>query len=163
MFDAIRNFFFANMNPGEEAAPTPRNRDLRLAACALLLELAWADDEFIPEESTHLEAAVRRHFSLDRDEAAELLRLAEAERSRAADLWQFTNLIRQHYSTGQKMVLAEIMWGVVYSDGELSSREEYLMRKISHLLGLEMGYLAEARERARDPGPDEKANGPAVD
>jgi uncharacterized tellurite resistance protein B-like protein len=163
MLDAIRSFFFTNMNPEEEAPPARGNRDLRLAACALLLELAWADDDFLPSERTHLESAVRRHFGLDRDEASELLRLAEAERARAADLWQFTNLIRQHYSTGQKMVLAEIMWGVVYSDGELSSREEYLMRKISHLLGLEMGYLAEARERARDPDPDEDVNDPRVD
>jgi uncharacterized tellurite resistance protein B-like protein len=163
MLEAIRNFFFTSMNPEGDAPPAPRNPDLRLAACALLLELAWADDDFLPAERTHLEAAVRRHFSLDREEASELLRLAEAERARAADLWQFTNLIRQHYSTGQKLVLAEIMWGVVYSDGELSSREEYLMRKISHLLGLEMGYLAEARERARDPDPGEAVNDSRAD
>jgi uncharacterized tellurite resistance protein B-like protein len=47
------------------------------------------------------------------------------------------------------------MWGVVYSDGELSSREEYLMRKISPLLGLEVGYLSEARNRVQRGGePD---------
>ena len=38
------------------------------------------------------------------------------EREEAVDLWQFTNLIAENYSTGQKMVLAEIMWGLVYSD-----------------------------------------------
>ena len=106
-----------------------------------------------------MEAAIRRHWGLERAEAEELMSLAQKERARATDLWQFTNLIRSHYSTGQKMVLAEIMWGVVYSDGELSSREEYLMRKISHLLGLEIGYLSQARERVRErdgevPGVD---------
>ena len=68
------------------------------------------------------------------------------------DLWQFTNLIAQNYTVGQKMVLAEIMWGLVYSDGELADKEKYLMRKISHLLGLEPGYLAVARKRAEDVG-----------
>jgi uncharacterized tellurite resistance protein B-like protein len=45
------------------------------------------------------------------------------------------------------MVLAEIMWGLVYSDGDLASKEDYLMRKICNLLRLEPGYLAEARQR----------------
>jgi uncharacterized tellurite resistance protein B-like protein len=157
MLEALRDFFFSKMTPPDEgAAPAPeRSRDLRLAACALLLELAHADDDFTEDERQHLENAIRRHYGLNRKEAEELLRLAERERRQAADLWQFTNLIRRHYSTGQKMVLAEIMWGVVFSDGELSSREEYLMRKVSHLLGLEIGYLTEARERARsiDPPP----------
>ena len=63
------------------------------------------------------------------------------------DLWQFTNLIAENYSVGQKVVLAEIMWGLVYSDGDLAGKEDYLMRKISNLLRLEPGYLAEARKR----------------
>ena len=70
------------------------------------------------------------------------------------DLWQFTNLIAENYSTGQKMVLAEIMWGLVYSDGDLASKEDYLMRKICNLLRLEPGYLAEARKRATDAESD---------
>lgn len=154
MLEALKNFFFANMNPPEEEGEEPgaRDRELRLAACALLLELAHADDEFTADERQHLVSAVRRHFSLDRREADELLSLAERARSRAPDLWEFTSLIRRHYSVGQKMVLAEIMWGVVFADGELSSREEYLLRKLSHLLGLEIGYLSEARDRVRDPG-----------
>ena len=155
MLDGLREFFFSRMTPpADDPVEAPeRSRDIRLAACALLLELAYADDDFSTDERQHLEHAVRRHFGMDRKEADELLRLAEEQRRQAPDLWQFTNLIRQHYSTGQKMVLAEIMWGVVFSDGELSTREEYLIRKVSSLLGLEMGYLTEARERARNDEP----------
>jgi uncharacterized tellurite resistance protein B-like protein len=42
------------------------------------------------------------------------------------------------------------MWGLVYSDGDLAEKEDYLMRKICNLLRLEPGYLAEARKRAGD-------------
>lgn len=155
MLDAIKDFFFSSMGPRAEGDrdSSTASVDLRLAACALLLELANADEEFTADERQHMVSAVRRHWELGGDEAERLLELAEEERARATDLWQFTNLIRRHYSTGQKMVLAEIMWGVVYSDGELSSREEYLLRKMSHLLGLEMGYLAEARSRVQDRDP----------
>jgi len=150
MMDSIKEFFMNNMaeagSEGEDAEPA----ELRLAACALLLELAYADDEFTERERSHLKAAVSRQFGLDEDQAAQLLELAEEQRTRAVDLWSFTNLIAENYSLGQKMVLAEAMWGLVFSDGELASREDYLMRKISGLLRLEPGYLAEARRRVEE-------------
>lgn len=142
----IRSFFNASM-----AATSPnehiRNRDTRLAACALLLELAHADHELSQAEELHIQNAVVRQFRVDPKEADALLELAEKEREQATDLWQFTSLIKENYSRGQKMVLLEIMWGVVYADGKLASREEYLMRKICHLLDLEPGYLAEVKKR----------------
>ena len=80
------------------------------------------------------------------------LQTGQVERAEAVDLWQFTSLIREHYSKGQKMVLVEIMWGIVYADGELAIREEQLMRKICNLLDIEPGYLAQIRKRAEDGG-----------
>ncbi|KPJ83428.1 MAG: hypothetical protein AMS19_04565 [Gemmatimonas sp. SG8_23] len=147
MLNAIKKFFSSSMNPSPEKDDGEAAKDIRLAACALLLELANADDEFTDDERQHLESAVRRQFGLGQPEAEKLLELAQQARDEAVDLWQFTNLIAENYSTGQKMVLAEIMWGLVYSDGDLASKEDYLMRKICNLLRLEPGYLAEARQR----------------
>lgn len=149
MLSSIKKFFTTSMQPEPEADPDDAARDIRLAACALLLELAHADREFTDDERQHLDSAVRRQFGLDAPEAGRLLDLAEKEREEAVDLWQFTNLIAENYTTGQKMVLAEIMWGLVYSDGHLASKEDYLMRKISNLLRLEPGYLTEARKRVK--------------
>ena len=163
MIESIKQFFMANMaepeTDGQEALPA----DLRLAACALLLELAYADDEFTEDERVHLEGAIRRQFGLDGEQAQELIQLAEEQRDEAVDLWTFTNLVAEHYSLGQKMVLAEAMWGLVYSDGELASREDYLMRKISGLLRLEPGYLAEARKRVEEHQPPDNGVDPASD
>lgn len=152
MIDAIRELFRSRMQPDTGEAPDTRSGDLRLAACALMLELAWVDDAFTDGEREHLEGAVRRHFALDPAEADALLEMAKDARREATDLFHFTRLIREHYSLGQKMVLAEILWGLVYADGELSTREDYLMRKISGLLDLEIAYLSEARSRARREG-----------
>jgi len=163
MMESIKQFFMANMaepdTEGEEALPA----DLRLAACALLLELAYADDEFTEAERVHLEGAVRRQFGLDEEQSLELIELAEKQRTDAVDLWTFTNLVAEHYSLGQKMVLAEAMWGLVFSDGELASREDYLMRKISGLLRLEPGYLAEARKRVEEHQPPDERSKAASD
>jgi uncharacterized tellurite resistance protein B-like protein len=155
MMESIKKFFMSNMAEAATAEEDAHPGDLRLAACALLLELAYADDDFTDTERSHLEFAVRRQFGLDQDQAAELVQLAEDQRAEAVDLWSFTNLIADNYSLGQKMVLAEAMWGLVFSDGNLASREDYLMRKISGLLRLEAGYLAEARKRVEEHQPPE--------
>ena len=155
MLDAIKSFFAKNLAPpdqpsesGGEPAATPSHEPLQIAACALLLELAHADEEFTDEERTHIEEAMARHFDLEPDTVAELIALADEERKRSVDFHQFTRLIADRYDLGQKMVLAEVMWRVVYADGELAKHESYLMRKLSHLLGIKPGYLSEARKRA---------------
>jgi uncharacterized tellurite resistance protein B-like protein len=121
---------------------------VQLAACALMLELAHADDVFSVEEKEHIEGAIRKHFGLTQEEGAELLRLAEAERTESLDHFQFTRRVAAEYDLRQKMVLAEIMWGVILADGRLSDHEAHLLRKMASLMQLEPAYLAQARRAA---------------
>ena len=146
MLDAIKSFFGSSMTPpaGEEELG---DEDIRLAACALLIELAYADDEFTEDERRHVTSAVRRQYGLDEDHAEALIKLAELTRTEAVDLYQFTKLIKANYSLGRKMVLMEVMWGLVYADGQLSSHEESLLRKVCNLLDLAPGYLADVKKR----------------
>ena len=81
--------------------------EVRLAACALLIEIAHADEDFTEDERQHLASAIRRQYGLDGEQAEELISLAEEAQSTAVDLWQFTKLIKSTYSIGQKMVLLE--------------------------------------------------------
>jgi uncharacterized tellurite resistance protein B-like protein len=152
MLQAIRRFL-EGRGGSEDAAVLDPDEELRVAACALLLELAHADDTFSPEEQRLIEEALGRHFGLSAEEGRGLVTLAEERRREAVDLHAFTRLVTARYDEGQRMVLAEIMWRVVDADGELSRHEEELMRKIARLLDLRPGYLAAARRRrAPDPG-----------
>ena len=151
MLDAIKSFFTERMSaPTEPPADDNPHQRIQIAACALLLELAYADDEFSEPERAHLEAALQRHFDLTPDTAEELLALADAERRRSVDLYQFTSLIAQHYDDAQKMVLLETMWGLVYADGEVARHEAYLMKRVSKLLDVRAGFLSEARKRVEN-------------
>jgi uncharacterized tellurite resistance protein B-like protein len=162
MLDAIRGFVTRRiLSPAEPAGTSerPGPSGVQLAACALLLELAHADGVMSPPELAHIESAMQRHFGLDEATAQELISLAEAERRQSIDHFQFTRLIAAEYDLGQKMVLAEVMWGVILADGELATHETWLVRKLGHLLELEPGYLSEARRSAsaREPGSAEGA------
>ena len=156
MLDAIRRFVSERLvqqqpnatGSSDGAGPRP----IELAACALLLELAHSDGEFSGEEREHIERTLMRHFGLDSATGAELLRLGEAERTHSLDHFQFTRLIAQEYDLGQKMLLAETMWGVILADGRLSDHETHLVRKLASLMQLEPAYLAQARRTAAGEG-----------
>jgi uncharacterized tellurite resistance protein B-like protein len=122
--------------------------EIQLAATALLLELAYADGEFTPPERNHIESALSRHFNLGADSVQGLLALADEERKKAIDHFQFTQVMRDHLDVGQRVVLAEVMWGVILADGHQDASEAAMLRKIANLLDVEPGYLTEARKRA---------------
>lgn len=154
LLDSIRALF-----SGQQEAPSAKDAapgtgagaeidPLHLAACALLLEVAHADGEFSAEERDHLEGVLERHFSLPAASGRRLIALAEEERKQSIDHFRFTSVLQRDYDLGQKMVLAEVMWGLVLADGEIAEHEHYLTRKIANLLGLQPGYLSAAKAAA---------------
>lgn len=156
MMDAIKRALFKSgpsaTTPAAGTPAAPAYDELAVAACALLLELAHSDDEFSSEERRHIQEALGRHFGLGAEAATELMTLAQDRLGQATDLHQFTSVIARQYDEGQRMVLAEVLWRVVYADGQLSQHETYLMRKLANLLDLRPGYLAEARKRVVPEG-----------
>jgi uncharacterized tellurite resistance protein B-like protein len=157
MLDAIKRLLTGQTGqtgpPPAGAQPESDEEQLRIAACVLLLELAHADDEFSPEERRHIEGTLARHFDLSPEATHELMILAEERRKKAVDLHEFTSLLGSRYDEGQRLLLAEIMWRIVYADGALSRHEDYLMTKVARLLDLRPGYLAMARKRAAPEHP----------
>ena len=152
MWDAIRSLFASR--PDDTSPRAPEGVDpVHLAACALLLEIAYADGEFTAPERTHLEDVLVRHFGLSKEGRDKLLATAEEERKRSVDHFQFTSVLLRSYDVGQKMVLAEVMWGLVLADGQIADHEAYLTRKICNLLELEPAYLSTAKARAEAGKP----------
>lgn len=160
--DAIRALFGAskaidspNVTPNGNPATTSAADPIPLAACVLLLDVAYADGTFSADERAHLESTMERHFSLPPHAARDLIVAAEAERGQAIDHFRYTNRLLRNYDIGQKMVLAEVMWSLVLADGTVDDHEHYLTRKISNLLELEPGYLSAAKQRASDSASGE--------
>ena len=148
MLEAIRSLF--GSTPDRVQPPSlPAGVDpVHVAACALLLEIAWADGEFSSAERSHLESVLGRHFGLDAEGGQRLLEIAEQERRRSVDHFSFTSVLGRTYDVGQKTVLAEVMWGMVLADGQIADHEQYLTRKISNLLDLPPAYLSAAKAAA---------------
>lgn len=148
LIDSIRRMFRAARETQSSQPAAPLVDPLHLAACVLLLDIAHADGEFSDSERAHIEGVLERHFSLPHQSGRALMELADKERRSAVDHFKFTSQLRASYDIGQKMVLAEIMWGIVLADGQIAEHEHYLTRKISNLLELEPGYLSAAKDAA---------------
>ena len=158
MLNAIRALFTGERPTPEEERENPvvDVDPVHLAACALLLDLAYADGEFSQPERAHLEAVLARHFDLTPGDGERLLAIADEARRNSVDYYRFTSVLKRNYDLGQKMVMAEVMWGMALADGEIAEHEHYLTRKIANLLDLEPGYLSTAkasaaRKHTRDP------------
>ena len=136
---------------GEASTPL-RTNDVRLAACALLIELACVDGEFSAVERQRILAILQRHFGVDEAGAEELITEAARASRTSVDDFVFTRQVVRDYDLAQRMVLAELMWQVVLADGAVAGDESYLMRKLANLLQLEPAFLAEARKRTETSG-----------
>ena len=142
--EAIRAFF-STRTPREDEPPRPD--PVTVAACALLLEIAHADDVFLPEERERIARHIREEMHVSEDQLQEIFRLAEEERRESVDLYHFTQLLRENLSRDQRLRLIEAIWGVVYSDGSLSEVEGHLARRIAELLGFQHPEVQEVKER----------------
>ncbi len=155
MLEAINRFFRNQMAPAG-SVPQDDGHRLQVATCALLLEIAHADDEFSTEEQETVVNLVRREFQLTTQETTDLIALAEIERHQSTDLYQFTRLIAEQYSRAQKLTVLESLWRVVYSDGRLEAHEDHLIHKLAKLLGLQHTELIAVKLKIKpDQGPEQ--------
>lgn len=146
MFDSIRSFFLHRL----ESRPETRAPDrVKIAACALLLELAHADEEFSEEERARILRAAREMGVAEAD-LQEILRLAEKARLESVDLFQFTRLVAESFSREERLRLVEAIWGVVYSDGVLTEAENRLARRIAEMLGFQHPEVQAVKERVAE-------------
>ncbi|MBW7935282.1 MAG: TerB family tellurite resistance protein [Gemmatimonadaceae bacterium] len=150
MLDQLRRFIRHRRSVGVAAAPESPHDEIQLAATALLLDLAYADGEFTPDERAHIESALGRHFNLDEPCVNALLTIADRQRREAVDHFHFTRMLNQQLDVGQRVVLAEVMYGVILADGSVRDPESVLLRKLANLLDIAPGYLTEAGKRASE-------------
>ena len=129
----------------EPEARGPKHDPLRLATAAVLLEIAYADGEFTPAEDGDVAGYLQRAFALEPDEARDLLGQANEIRNKTIDHFALTNYIRKNSSLTDRVDMVKTMWRMVYSDGKLTDYENYLVRKLADLLGLEHHVMIDAK------------------
>jgi uncharacterized tellurite resistance protein B-like protein len=143
-FARLVNRLKEGLAPPGEAQKSEHDR-LRLATAAVLVEIGYADGKFTSEEGEDLTSFLQRAFHLSADEARELIDEATEIRNRTIDHFALTNYIRKNATLEDRIDIVKTMWRMVYSDGKLTDYENYLVRKLADLIGLEHHVMIEAK------------------
>jgi uncharacterized tellurite resistance protein B-like protein len=145
MFDDLRHLVQDSLpgTPGRHSRLHPH--DARVAACALLLELAHADGYFSALERSRITGMLRRWFGVHETDAERLLAEAASARRDAGSPLVFTQQLVEAYDVGQRTVVAELLWEVAHADGVLEDEEAALVAQLSAALDLDPSLLARTR------------------
>ncbi|MTI10611.1 tellurite resistance TerB family protein [Curvivirga aplysinae] len=134
MWANVKKFIFESFGETEEKAHT--ERELQIAAAALLVEAALLDGEFDDYERAIIVSDCMKSFDMDAETAHSLLDEAVALQKDAVDIHSFISKFAPNFDYQERLQLLEMLWGVVYADGVLHDYEANLMRRVCGLLGV---------------------------
>jgi uncharacterized tellurite resistance protein B-like protein len=145
MFDIVKQFFSKAATEASKDVNQATEHDVRVAACALFVEMARIDEKFTEAEMDTILSILKERYGLSRKHADALVAEADKELDKSVDLWQFARLINENYSTAEKIEIIEILWQMVFVDGKMDRYEHYLMNKLKNLLRLSHDQLIAAK------------------
>ena len=142
--EALRTFLAGRT---ADATAEPDVDPVTVAACALLLEIAHADDVFTTEVRERIARHIREERGVGDEQMRRVFQAAEEERRESVDLYHFTKLLAERLSLSERRALVETIWELVYADGSLSAVEGHLARRVAELLGFQHPEVQEIKDR----------------
>jgi len=105
-----------------------------LAAAALMVEVAAHDGEISSVERHHITHLLQSRLGLSEAEAQELFTEAMASQEESNHILGFTRKIKDHFDEAGREDILELLWEVVFADGEEDPYESNLLRRVTGLL-----------------------------
>jgi uncharacterized tellurite resistance protein B-like protein len=146
MFEAFRHFI-AEFSDGARHPNEFADDDYRLAAAAMLVHAAAIDGELSQAERDKLHAVIKERFDLDDAATDALVSQATEAEHEAVDLYHFTSLLNRSLNEAGRARIVEMMWEIVYADGERDELEDNLIWRAADLLGVSPQERIELRRR----------------
>jgi uncharacterized tellurite resistance protein B-like protein len=136
MLDSLRNFI-SELTGGDKHPARFEANDYRLAAAALMIHAATIDGgSMTGHERERLHAVLKARFALDDAATEELIDGGTLAEHEAVDLYHFTSLINRSLDEPGRLGIVEMMWEIVFADGQVSEFEDNLMWRAADLLGV---------------------------
>jgi len=152
MLDTIKTFL-AELTGGAKQQERFVDNDYRIAAAALLIHAATIDGEMRAVEREKLMTVLKQCFSLDDSATAELVDAATAAEQEAVDLYHFTSTINHRLDDDGRRRIVEMMWEIIYADGQLNEVEDNLVWRAADLLNVPSRDRIAIRRRVAGDGP----------
>jgi uncharacterized tellurite resistance protein B-like protein len=135
MLDSLRNFI-SDLTGGDKHPARFEENDYRLAAAALMIHASTIDGKMTGTERDKLHAVLKARFALDDAATEELIDVGTLAENESVDLYHFTTLINRSLDEKGRLGIVEMMWEVVFADGNVNEFEDNLMWRAGDLLGV---------------------------
>jgi uncharacterized tellurite resistance protein B-like protein len=135
MLNYLKDLFDSSAS-NDNSTDNNRSHRLEIAACALLIEVAKADDEFSDEEKDRITEIMKNKFHLSESEVSSIFEESEESVRNSVSLYEFTDTLNQHLSNDEKYSVLKLLWQIAYADGNIDKYEDHYIKKISNNLHL---------------------------
>jgi uncharacterized tellurite resistance protein B-like protein len=146
MFESFKTFI-SEFASGEKHPSQFADNDYRLAAAALLVHAAAIDGDMSQAERDTLHRVIKQRFALDDQATAELIAKATEAEHESVDLYHFTRLLNRSLDEPGRARVIEMMWEIVFADGQRDELEDNLLWRAADLLGVSPQERIELRRR----------------
>ncbi|SDO24999.1 TerB family tellurite resistance protein [Afipia sp. GAS231] len=136
MLDGLRQFIADIVSPSADEERAFDDTGYRLAATALLVHVVSLDGEPTEVEKRKLHGLIESSFKLDPGTADRLIASAIKVEGEAVDLYHFTSVIMRSVNEEGRLRIIEMMWELVYADGQVSEFEDNVVWRAADLLGV---------------------------
>ena len=125
------------------------NENLELLS-GLMIEAAYTDGQIDKSELDKIKLSLVNIFQEDINEVNLVLKEAEKNKNNSKSLHHYTSYINKNFDSDKKILLIEVLWEIVLSDGEVHDFESNLIRRLAGLLYISDVNSGNARKRALD-------------
>ena len=150
MFQTLKDFFEALIQPDAEPSPQKTANAIQLAAAVLLVEVVRFDAAADEAERATIVSALRTRFKLSDAEINPLIALAQTTSRTAYDYQHFTGQLNDRCTHDEKVQWVEAMWQVAYADEHIDANENHTISKVAGLLNVTHGEYISAKMRAKE-------------
>ncbi|HWX04431.1 MAG TPA: TerB family tellurite resistance protein [Bradyrhizobium sp.] len=148
MLDGLRQFIAEVVAPAAHGQRSFDDTGYRLAATALLVHVISLDGEPSEREKRKLHSLIESRFGLDPGTADQLIASATVVEGEAVDLYHFTSVIMRSLDEAGRLRIIEMMWELVYADGQVSEFEDNVVWRAADLLGISSRDRIDLKHRA---------------
>ena len=129
------------------------NKNLELLS-GLMVEAAYTDGNIDEGELNKIKFSLVNVFDEDPNEVDLALSDSIKNKNNSNSLHHYTSYINKNFSNDKKILLLEILWGIVLSDGEIHDFESNLIRRLAGLLYISDVDSGNAKKRALNKNSD---------
>jgi uncharacterized tellurite resistance protein B-like protein len=147
MLNGLRQFIADVVSPHAHGKRALDDNGYQLAATALLIHVISLDGQPTETERRKLHGLIESRFGLDRGSADHLIASATLVEGEAVDLYHFTSVIVRSVDDAGRLRIVEMMWELVYADGQVSEFEDNVVWRAADLLGVSSRDRIELKHR----------------